>query len=76
MLRMIGADAVGMSTVHEVLVARHGGMRVLAFSGITNKAIDKIDSNAETSHQEVLETSTILVPKLTTLLRGVLRNLA
>ena len=76
MLRIIGADAVGMSTVHEVLVARHGGMRVLAFSGITNKAIDHIDSNAETSHQEVLETSTILVPKLTTLLRGVLRNLS
>ncbi|HVU12234.1 MAG TPA: purine-nucleoside phosphorylase [Phototrophicaceae bacterium] len=76
MLRVIGADAVGMSTVHEVLVARHGGMRVLAFSGITNKAIDHVDSSAETSHQEVLETSTILVPKLTTLLRGVLRSLS
>ena len=75
MLRMIGADAVGMSTVHEVLVARHGQMRVLAFSGITNKAIDMVDSNAETSHSEVLETSAILVPRLTALLRGVLRAL-
>ncbi len=76
MLRTIGADAVGMSTVHEVLVARHGGMRVLAFSGITNRAIDQIDSAAETSHGEVLETGAILVPKLTALLREVLRTLA
>lgn len=76
MIRTLGADAVGMSTVHEVLVARHGRMRVLAFSGITNRAIDSADSDAETSHQEVLEASTILVPKLTTLLRGVLRTLA
>ncbi len=76
MLRTLGTDAVGMSTVHEVLVARHGGMRVLAFSGITNKAIDRIDSDAETSHSEVLEVGTILVPKLATLLRGVLRTLA
>lgn len=76
MLRTIGADAVGMSTAHEVLVARHGGMRVLAFSGITNEAIDATDGEAETNHEEVLEASAVLVPKLTTLLRGVLRTLA
>ena len=76
MLRTLGTDAVGMSTVHEVLVARHGQMRVLAFSGITNKAIDRIDSDAETSHSEVLEVGAILVPKLAALLRGVLRTLA
>jgi purine-nucleoside phosphorylase len=75
MLRVLGADAVGMSTVHEVLVARHGGMRVLAFSGITNEAIDHIDAVNETNHQEVLEAGAVLVPKLTTLLRGVLRAL-
>lgn len=75
MLRVIGADAVGMSTVHEVLVARHGGMRVLAFSGITNVTIDQIDAENETNHQEVLEAGTVLVPRLTTLLRGVLRAL-
>jgi purine-nucleoside phosphorylase len=75
MLRVLGADAVGMSTVHEVLVARHGGMRVLAFSGITNEAIDHIDAENETNHQEVLEAGAVLVPRLTALLRGVLRAL-
>ncbi|MCC6805383.1 MAG: purine-nucleoside phosphorylase, partial [Anaerolineae bacterium] len=75
-LRILGADAVGMSTVHEVLVARHGGMRVLAFSGITNQSIDVLESAAETNHEEVLEAGTILIPKLTTLLRGVVRKLA
>ncbi len=74
-LRAFGADAVGMSTVHEVLVARHGGQRVLAFSGITNKAIDVLDADAETNHLEVLEAGKTLVPKLTALLRGVLRTL-
>ncbi len=75
MLRMIGGDAVGMSTVHEVLVARHAGMRVLAFSGITNECIDAIDTTMETNHAEVLDASRILVPKLETILRGVLRSM-
>jgi len=75
MLRGLGADAVGMSTVHEVLVARHAGMRVMAFSGITNVAIDTIDAAAETNHEEVLETGKVIVPRLTTILKGVLRAL-
>jgi purine-nucleoside phosphorylase len=75
MLRTIGGDAVGMSTVHEVLVARHAEMRVLAFSGITNEAIDSIDVDAEVDHQEVIDAGKILVPKLTAVLRGVLRAL-
>ncbi len=75
MLRTLGADAVGMSTAHEVVVARQGGMRVLAFSGITNRCIDVVDSDAETSHQEVLEVGAILIPKLSALLRAVLRTL-
>jgi purine-nucleoside phosphorylase len=76
MLRVIGADAVGMSTANEVLVARHGGMKVLAFSGITNEAIDALDSEGDTNHEEVLEAGVVIVPRLTAMLRGVLRTLA
>jgi purine-nucleoside phosphorylase len=73
MLRTMGGDAVGMSTAHEVLVARHAGMRVLAFSGLTNICIDDVDAPVETNHEEVLDAGAVLVPRLTALLRGVLR---
>ncbi len=76
MLRVIGADAVGMSTAPEVVVARHAGVRVMACSGITNVAIDEINTDLEASHEEVLEAGQTLVPRLTTILRGVLRSLA
>ena len=72
-LRVAGADAVGMSTVSEVIVARHGGTRVLGFSGISNKA--NLDGNTITSHEEVLEAGRLITPKLETLIRGVLRSL-
>ena len=72
-LRMAGADAVGMSTVPEVIVARHGGTRVLGISGISNKA--NLDGETVTTHEEVLEAGKKIVPKLTTLIRGVLRRL-
>jgi len=74
MLRRLGADAVGMSTVHEVLVARHGGMRVLACSGITNVAIDHVDSAQETNHEEVLEAGKVVTPRLSQIVKGVLRD--
>lgn len=72
-LRIIGADAVGMSTVPEVTVARHGGMRVLGLSGISNVAVT--DNGAETTHEEVLETGRLLAPRLETIIRGVLKQL-
>jgi purine-nucleoside phosphorylase len=72
-LRLIGADAVGMSTVPEVIVARHGGTRVLGVSGISNKA--NLDGNTITTHEEVLAAGNVIVPKLTKLIRGVLRRL-
>ena len=72
-LRGIGVDAVGMSTVPEVIVARHGGMRVLGVSGISNKA--NLDGTTITTHEEVLEAGEVIVPRLTTLVRGVLKAL-
>ncbi len=71
-LRVIGADAVGMSTVPETIVARHGKTRVLAFSGISNKA--NLDGNTETTHEEVLEAGKLIVPKLSALIEGFLRD--
>jgi purine-nucleoside phosphorylase len=73
-LRTIGADAVGMSTVHEVLVARHMGLRVMAISGITNECIDEVDGEADANHEEVLDMGKIIVPRMSALLRGVLRS--
>jgi len=72
-LRAAGVDAVGMSTVPEVTVARHGGTRVLGISGISNKA--NLDGNTATTHEEVLGAGRILAPKLEKLLRAVLREL-
>ena len=72
-LRGVGADAVGMSTVPEVTVARHGGLRVLGFSGISNAA--NLDGDTLTTHEEVLAAGKALVPQLLTLVRGVLRRM-
>lgn len=72
-LRMVGADAVGMSTAHEVTAARHGGMRTLGFSGITNKA--SLDGEDAASHEEVLEAGLLVAPKLERLIKSVLGRL-
>ncbi len=72
-LHIAGADAVGMSTVPEVIVARHGGIRVLGISGISNKA--NLDGSTITTHEEVLEAGKKMVPKLDAIIRDVLRKL-
>ena len=72
-LQSMGVDAVGMSTVPEVTVACHGGMRVLGLSTISNKA--NLDGNTLTSHEEVLEAGKIVVPRLTHIIRYVLQHL-
>jgi len=72
-LHAVGADAVGMSTVSEVIVARHGGMKVLGFSGISNKA--NLDGSTITTHEEVIEAGRVIAPKLETIIRGVLNIL-
>ena len=74
-LRMIGGDARGMSTVPEVIVARHMGLRVLGISGISNVAMDDPDAVEAANHEEVLAAGQLMVPKLMALLRGVLAAL-
>jgi len=76
-LRAVGADAVGMSTVPEVLVARHAGMRVLGISCISNRTIDEVGGASRIpQHEEVLDAGLSAVPALTTLIEGVLQRLS
>ncbi len=72
-LRLLGGDAVGMSTVPEVLVARHGGLRVLGISCITNMAV--ADWDAPIAHEAVLDVANTAGPRLAALVRGVLGRL-
>ena len=72
-LHTVGVDAVGMSTVPEVTVARHGGMRVLGLSTISNKW--NLDGVTLVSHEEVLEAGSIVVPRMTHIIRYVLQHL-
>lgn len=72
-LRAVGVDAVGMSTVPEVTVARHGGTRVLGLSGISNKA--NLDGSTLTTHEEVIEAGKVITPKVEKIIRNVLRSL-
>jgi purine-nucleoside phosphorylase len=76
-LRAIGADVVGMSTVPEVLVARHAGMRVLGISCISNIAVDTINGNSPAvRHDGVLNVGLDAVPRLTALIEGVLQRIS
>ncbi|HEY8771748.1 MAG TPA: purine-nucleoside phosphorylase [Candidatus Limnocylindria bacterium] len=73
MLRTLGADAVGMSTVPEVLVARQQGVRVLGFSLITNKATPEMEG--EVTHEEVLAMGPIGAARLLAVLRELMPEL-
>jgi purine-nucleoside phosphorylase len=73
-LRRIGADLVGMSTVAEVIAARHAGLNVLAISCVTNMAAGILDQPL--SHAEVMETGERVKSTFEALLRAVLPRIA
>jgi purine-nucleoside phosphorylase len=72
-LRLIGADAVGMSTVPENIVANHMGLRVVGFSIITDECFP--DSLQPASVQEIIRIAGMTEPKLTAIMKGVIERL-
>lgn len=71
--RIIGGDAVGMSTVPEVIVANHAKMKVLAFSIITDLGV--IGKIVEVTHEEVQEAAKIAQPKMAYIIQEVIRRI-
>jgi len=70
MVRILGGDAVGMSTVPEVIVARHQGMEVCALSVITD--LGGPDISPDVSHEEVLNAANIAMPNVVKLVKGLI----
>jgi purine-nucleoside phosphorylase len=73
MLRALGADAVGMSTVPEVIAARHLGMRVLGLTAITDMATGELVQPV--THEEVLRVARELEPRFVRLVRRIVREM-
>ncbi len=71
--RIIGGDAVGMSTVPEVIVANHAKMKVLAFSIITDLGV--IGKIVEVSHEDVQEAAKIAQPKMASIMREIIQRI-
>lgn len=76
MLKALGADAVGMSTVAEVLVARHCGLRVFGLSLVTNKVVLSYESQERANHEEVLQTSLLRAQALQELVTHLVSRMA
>jgi purine-nucleoside phosphorylase len=75
-MRTLGADLVGMSTVPEVIAARHSGMQVLAISTVTNKAVSSLDDDHITNADEVWEAAALIRPKLASFVEALLPRLS
>jgi purine-nucleoside phosphorylase len=73
MTRVLGGDAVGMSTVPEVIAANHMGVKVLGISCITNMAAGILDKPLD--HKEVIENSNMIKDKFILLVTGIIKNM-
>lgn len=73
MLRLLGGDAVGMSTVPEVIAARHSGIEVLGISCVTDMAI--AEDLEPLDHEKVMEIANAAKPKFVSLVKGVINDL-
>ena len=73
MFRLFGADLVGMSTVPEVIVARHSGMKIFGISIITDSGVP--DEIVEISHEEVLKVAMKAEPKMTLIMKKLIESL-
>ncbi len=74
MFRTWGADATGMSTVPEVIVAHHQGMKIFGMSVITNVS-EPADPNLETTHEEVQDVAGQVEPKMTTIITELINKI-
>lgn len=75
MFRAWGADTLGMSTVLEVIAARHAGMRVLGLSSITDMSVADREDHSGTSEQAVIEQAGRTGPRFRSLIRAILRQI-
>ncbi|MBY6035621.1 purine-nucleoside phosphorylase [Fictibacillus nanhaiensis] len=73
MLRTLGADAVGMSTVPEVIIARHAGLKVIGISCISNMAAGILDQPL--THDEVMETTEKVKANFLSLVKGIVKEI-
>ncbi|MBS3932735.1 MAG: purine-nucleoside phosphorylase, partial [Truepera sp.] len=73
LFRQWGADAIGMSTVHEVIVARHEGLRVLGLSTVTDMAIP--DGHYHATGEQVLAVAAQSGPRFRTLVKAIVKQL-
>ena len=73
MIRTLGADSVGMSTVPEAIVAVHSSMKVLGISCLTNMACGILDQPL--NHEEVIEVASMVRAKFVNLVKGILEEM-